>query len=105
MSAKHTPGPWKEVGGRAVFGPDHIVICRCGNYSKSIMEDEANARLIAAAPDLLDALRNLLTNDSIAELIDAIRLKHPDTVDDQDARLINSADEALSAISNAEEQL
>jgi len=72
MSAKHTEGPWMANGyniyqsGRkgtrhvaevAYTGPHHTppheypASCR--------LQDEANARLIAAAPDLLEALGSL----------------------------------------------
>jgi hypothetical protein len=47
-AAKHTPGPW-ETGGRIVVG-DGMVVADCGEGA------ESNARLIAAAPELLDAL-------------------------------------------------
>lgn len=53
---KHTPGPWGFMGteqfGYAInHGPPGIL-------ADSIMS-QANARLIAAAPDLLEALRAL----------------------------------------------
>lgn len=66
MSAKHTPGPWtqgtSEVGVMCVWlngltepegkmGPDHTWI-DCGT--------KANARLIAAAPDLLEFAKEWL---------------------------------------------
>lgn len=63
---KHTPGPW-HVG-----GPNKCTIYdkhgqRLANSFEGVMatqrtdsECEANARLIAAAPELLDALVNLL---------------------------------------------
>lgn len=57
--SKHTPGPWviKEIdhdeGARVSFG---LVGCGCRVYG--MPEGEANARLIAAAPDLLAALES-----------------------------------------------
>jgi hypothetical protein len=60
--SKHTPGPWviKEIdrdeGVRVSFG---LVGCGCRVYG--MPEGEANARLIAAAPDLLAALESVLT--------------------------------------------
>lgn len=62
--AAHTPGPWRvyhapynqlSVGTDVedITGPD-FEICRFGDTNDS--EDEANARLIAAAPELLEAL-------------------------------------------------
>jgi hypothetical protein len=62
----HTPGPWKGYGHTGyVYGPD-VVVCRCGDYKdKELLpfnKDRwaADAQLIAAAPDLFNALRNLL---------------------------------------------
>lgn len=67
MSAKHTPGPWK-------LGPNSIDV-RDGHednivtlpYHEHIASEtqEANARLIAAAPELLEmtcAFRQFLTD-------------------------------------------
>ena len=62
MTQRHTPGPWRVVN---VNGHTVIVIAKPGtilqyeianfhNFSTSI-EQEANARLGAAAPELLEA--------------------------------------------------
>jgi len=55
---KYTPGPWKadicEVLGL------HHAICECDG-SGYHEEDKANARLIAAAPDMLEAAKLALT--------------------------------------------
>lgn len=64
MSA-HTPGPW-EVGNldrngqRVVRG--EIEVCTCWHHCVGSLEEqmEANARLIAAAPDLLAALAGII---------------------------------------------
>ena len=64
MSAKHTPGPWvlhptalhpavRSVG-TAETGPRRI--CTVGTMNGNPV-DKANARLIAAAPELLEALK------------------------------------------------
>ena len=69
MSAKHTTGPWvihpdddlhPEYSGH-VMTRDGYAVADCILEWSSIEECEqiANARLIAAAPDLLEALRNL----------------------------------------------
>jgi hypothetical protein len=60
----HTPGPWwiDDDGFVASGSGDTyttIADPHCGN--QDIDEREANARLIAKAPDLRDALQNLLT--------------------------------------------
>lgn len=59
MSSKHTPGPWtyqedSDAYTHIVRGPNNRFICQL-NQSTSA-EIEANARLIATAPELLDAL-------------------------------------------------
>jgi len=78
MTTKHTPGPWATeartgFGGAAVWAENDEVICRMRpsqlvhNDDKRkkdqwviSAEDAANARLIAAAPDLLHAMRLML---------------------------------------------
>ena len=70
---KHTPGPW-EVSKSGSFvrlpAPDNRAICRMNHGSvwewaqpKGSIEDRANARLIAAAPELLEACRMLTEHD------------------------------------------
>lgn len=59
MNTKHTPGPW-HVGmkpGPAVYGPEGEQVA--GLFVPMLPEEEnrANARLIAAAPALADALQ------------------------------------------------
>lgn len=67
---KHTPGPWRleintaedcEWGDRwpIIVADGYEVIGKEGLYG-DIQTDIANARLIAAAPELLDALQGLL---------------------------------------------
>lgn len=80
MSA-HTPGPWAADFGEAyaVTAPDKGRVAICTNLKgahgmggrRTGDEVEANARLIAAAPDLLEALEVL-----VAELGDC-RLTEP----------------------------
>ena len=67
MEAKHTRGPWKlerltgdngigiRVTGPVVSGYTAFIRTRWAHENQRI-EQEANAQLIAAAPDLLDAL-------------------------------------------------
>lgn len=75
MTDKHTPGPWEVYGGtRAGIdkedGSFSIVVAgydddECGIYGHTDAEAAANARLIAAAPDLLAACRAALEGQSI----------------------------------------
>ena len=67
--SKHTPGPWMAHFEEAYFvtGPDLGRVAMMTNLKgahglggrRSGNESAANARLIAAAPDLLDALEEL----------------------------------------------
>ncbi len=63
----HTPGPWMTGSGdcHGVYGPKQNghqqLVARCPDHHKSHEYDSqnmaANARLIAAAPEMLEALR------------------------------------------------
>jgi hypothetical protein len=63
---KHTPGPWSATGasGRLQIndatGEMIAVIRYLGNSEEAIASEAANARLMATAPDLLEALQVLL---------------------------------------------
>ena len=73
MSAQHTPGPWKWWD-KSTGRPERYDLCKLiaangkrifGGYGGEgfsaigkTPEDEANARLIVAAPDLLEALED-----------------------------------------------
>lgn len=64
--SRHTPGPWQVHNGYRVYAPAKLVgenrgqyfevaICGTDYASGNLAETDANARLIAAAPDLLAA--------------------------------------------------
>ena len=95
MSAQHTPGPW-ELGSKSrdtEFLDDEWEISICGaneidcpliamvsNLSLSDDEADANACLIAAAPELLEALQSLVDMDvayqrgpKVAEAVESAR--------------------------------
>ena len=69
--ATHTSGPWAVD----YEGPAHLsiedkagrVLAFCNLQNEDGDEDEANAHLIAAAPDLLEALRNVAETMSGAD--------------------------------------
>lgn len=64
MSARsHTTGPWR-VGdaGNTVFGPPNGQVSPQTICEVRVIDHTANARLIAAAPDLLDALKKVMTH-------------------------------------------
>jgi hypothetical protein len=62
QNAQHTPGPWtvsdwNQAPSTAVIGSDASCIARTFSpLAGTIKDAQANARLIAAAPDLLAAL-------------------------------------------------
>lgn len=61
--AAHTPGPWKVGESYYVLaGPEDGHLAACFNYVKGLgtVPQYANARLIAAAPELLEALKDVL---------------------------------------------
>ena len=73
MSEKHTPGPWESTGAE-VWGthamrfnlttggtPMIATVCKHEDAERAFPY-EANARLIAAAPELLAALQSVLAN-------------------------------------------
>ncbi len=65
---KHTPGPWKinfvEPKKILIYTKDSLRIATCYTYNKpywnSSMQCASNAQLISSAPDLLEALQELV---------------------------------------------
>ena len=57
---KHTPGPWVVKSARSGFYVESqfdVIVESLDEYGRyGAIDDEANARLIAAAPELLEAL-------------------------------------------------
>lgn len=65
MNAKHTPGPWHYLGGRFVAagtnpGCPFVADCMVSESIRATGTTEANAKLIAAAPELLEACKIML---------------------------------------------
>jgi hypothetical protein len=70
--SKHTPGPWIHVHNEPVYGhrgnayvwtskgPGHGIIADANTSLFRADEIEANARLVAASPELLDSLREVV---------------------------------------------
>ena len=57
MSTQHTPGPWWVSAAKdCVWHADHGRICTPPNHAQ-VWNWEPNARLIAAAPDMYEALK------------------------------------------------
>jgi hypothetical protein len=82
----HTPGPWEAQDGE--------VVCKSGDvadvYGFHETEKGADARLIAAAPELLAALKGAIT---VMEWLDTLRHTDPN---------FPALDNARSAIAKAE---
>lgn len=83
---KHTKGPW-ETDGRTIWDGQRVgsvvaTLPSCGLHFNT----EANATLIAAAPDLLEALENMLdvlvvlTKNTDRELYGKITLDNLETL-------------------------
>jgi hypothetical protein len=68
MKAKHTPGPWFTLreGFSAIYVEARIEggmlqeVAMCGPTEAGTSQQEANAALVAAAPELLEALQDLI---------------------------------------------
>ena len=66
--AKHTPGPWltHKEGFSSIYIESRIgggmlqEVASCGPTGEGRDQQEANARLIAAAPELLEALKEVV---------------------------------------------
>ena len=63
---QHTPGPWEwrtnQNGSVNIFGEDGCRAILCDAF---LINQEGNARLIAAAPDLLEVSERILAPDMI----------------------------------------
>ena len=91
MNTKHTPGPWELRHERYCGKTDHVI--RIGTasvyFNRGIGNTEetaiANARLIAASPDLLEALQSI--TKSYDELLEKYGKAHGwGTIESDNAR-------------------
>lgn len=85
----HTPGSWEAYHDNEGIEDRDWYVGPDGFMDRAVATDmnEANARLISAAPELLEALRNLL-----------------DEVDREDIRISSAIYEAERAISKATQE-
>ena len=73
--AKHTPGPWftHREGFSSVYIEARIgggmlqEVASCGPTNEGSDQQEANARLIAAAPEMLEALKAMIDAERVYE--------------------------------------
>lgn len=77
--SEHTPGPWESSGYDGHGGITINSDARQIGYASMCREQEANARLIAAAPDLLEALKAFVEDWS--ELSGKVRGSTLDKID------------------------
>lgn len=76
--SKHTPGPYKVISGEIYASPDLIKEVRIAFMDRTTpdtrpTERDANAHLLAAAPEMLDLLYRLLPYIEVAELDDTYK--------------------------------
>lgn len=74
MSAQHTPGPWRAAGNHVFSIAGRLTVTRCEYGTDD--ERNANALLIAAAPELLDLAYQYLSD-----------LRYPPTSDSRERRI------------------
>ncbi len=68
MNNKHTQGKWKATGLEIRHINNSMILANVYQHleaNQSRSEAEANAKLIAAAPDMLEALQNIYNNFSL----------------------------------------
>ena len=64
MSTKHTPGPWHVKNGNSIYASNrYIGLSLSGHLYGNDLPQEANARLMAAAPELLEIVKAFLGHD------------------------------------------
>lgn len=94
---KHTKGPW-HVGGKAsviIYSPDGHAVANAEVYHThfgGVAETQANARLIAAAPEILKSLKLIVDFGGDCYDIDSGKLKG-DLIDQARAALAKAKGE------------
>jgi len=96
---KSTPGPWKVNPLYSKVETDSLIICtndvNAGNEEFDYETWKANAKLIAAAPDLLKACINALACiDHIGDILNEMDVVEPET-EEFTTPLIESIREAI----------
>ena len=75
--SKHTPGPWEWNKYGALLHEDEIVLGIDGGCRRCDYPNEADVHLIAAAPDLLEALESMLQSFLITQSLDDYPIDAP----------------------------
>lgn len=98
MSAEHTPGPWQvgpEYHNHSRFSVYHVDFSPVASF----VPTEADARLIAAAPDLLAALQEC--ESALADIVNASDNGEPYTDEELKGFAYQAASKAALAIAKA----
>jgi hypothetical protein len=93
--SQHTPGPW-TASGLAIFANERVIAIADDGYTHSLESQrvqEANARLIAAAPELLAVAK--LTAEFCRYVLE-------DSAEPDFMRTVELRDDAKAAIAKAE---
>jgi hypothetical protein len=76
VAATHTPGPWVAydlASGLKIISADEDIVANASSFDVGKEAAQVNARLIAAAPEMLEALKLLATTyASIGHLIGTV---------------------------------
>jgi len=98
---KHTPGPWKVVqreGEVEVRGSDGNYICFCYLFPQPT---EANAQLIASAPELLEACRELIEAKRIADTTPELLLSSHHNKTDECVEIMERYEKSFEQVEQA----
>ena len=91
METKHTKGEWvvdKRASTRVHYNDITIASCGGGQNDIELEEQQSNAKLISAAPDLLEALVN------ICKKVEFCSLDNKSTFKDEYKKAINAINKA-----------
>lgn len=76
-NAQHTPGPWHfDRHGYALYvNSGNTLVAALSMDGKHLETSEANARLIAAAPNLLEVLRQIISDGLHCDVVPHLQRK------------------------------
>lgn len=102
----HTPGPWsliKKMDGFTAVGAQSLIARVYSQAFRDLENEKANANLIAAAPDLLEALRKAIAELNEIRARDGVPYTHAGYQASVTEEYFSSVvDEGFSAIAKAE---